>query len=373
MIKVNIISEFLVIIERIKDYRKGVVTYPLEEVLFLVFCGKLLNCQSWIEFKEFGDFSLKHLRKFLPYQNGVPSSFTISRIISNIDSTKMNELLKSMASIISEHKQSKRIALDGKKIGDDLYTVNAYCANSSVALMQSDPYTAGNELTHIKQLLDVLHLKKSVVSIDSIACNKEIADKIRSKGGYMLLAVKGNQPYLHKQIKNFFDTKRESNFAGLNIDCSETVEKGHGRVETRKATTLHQFKYIPELKHWKGVKQVIEIESTRWINGKETIEHRYYISGYKHTALEALHLIRQHWRIENNLHWQLDTTFNEDDCPIENNNARTNIATINRIMLNVIKTIKDEKISIAAFLRKTRFSPKYFNNALTSFLNIFLT
>lgn len=157
------------------------------------------------------------------------------------------------------------------------------------------------------------------------------------------------------------------------MDFAETVEKGHGRVETRRARTLNTLRYIPQLKFWKGIKQVIEIESTRWIKGKESTECRYYISGYKHTASEALIAIRQHWAIENNLHWQLDTTFEEDDSPIEDGNARKNMAAINRIMINAIKKIKNEKITIADFLRKTRFSRKYCLVAIKKFIHIFLT
>jgi predicted transposase YbfD/YdcC len=106
---------------------------------------------------------------------------------------------------------------------------------------------------------------------------------------------------------------------------------------------------------------------------KKVPNNRYYISGYKHTASEALLAIRQHWAIENNLHWQLDTTFEEDDCPIEHSNTRKNMAAINRIMINAIKKIKNEKITIADFLRKTRFSQKYCLTAIRQFLHIFLT
>jgi predicted transposase YbfD/YdcC len=272
MINQKIITEFLAILEHIQDFRKGPVTYPLDEVIFLVFSGKLVKCTTWKDFEEFGNIALKDLRKFLPFHNGIPSGFTISRIMANIDSTKMNELLKKMAQLISKNQGSKRIALDGKKIGDDLYTVTAYCANSSLALMQSDAYTTGNELEHIKQLLDILYLRKAVVSIDAIACNQEIVSKIKSKGGYALLNVKQNQPYLCTQIENFFENKRETNFTGLAMDFAETVEKGHGRVETRRARTLNTLRYIPQLKFWKGIKQVIEIESIRWIKGKESTE-----------------------------------------------------------------------------------------------------
>jgi predicted transposase YbfD/YdcC len=351
----------------INDPRVGLITYPLKEILFLVFYCRMASISDWEEMREYGKAKLENLRAYLPYKHGIPHQITIRRVIEAIDKKEMIGLLEGLSAAMSKESAS-HVALDGKAIGNGLYTVSAYATEEALTLTMSQEFTLGNELDHILAVIGKLALKGCTVTIDSLSCTREIIDTIRDKGGEAIIALKANQPYLYLQAKNLFANKKETNFDGLAHDRFETIDKDHGRIEIRKITTLYAMDLIPEAKTWKQVKAVAEIESTRILKGKEDTELRYYILTQPLSAKQALPLIRAHWQIENNLHWMLDVNMGEDLTTKSADNAVVNLATINRIVLAIIRRVKPKKLSARLFQKASAWNKNYMDQSINLFL-----
>ena len=218
--------------------------------------------------------------------------------------------------------------------------VSAWSTNNKIVLGQVKVDDKSNEITAIPTLLNLLEVKGAIVSIDAMGCQKGIAEEIVNHGGDYILAVKGNQGELYEQVKAHFNYTEASS-------VSQTINKGHGRIETRKCTVLNDLKLLDEAIHWKGIKTIVRIESTREeiLSGVKSSEIRYYISSKLADAKDFNLLIRSHWGIENSLHWVLDVNFGEDNSRIRNVNADENFSIIRRVALNLIKLDDTKKAS----------------------------
>ena len=203
-----------------------------------------------------------------------------------------------------------------------------------------------NEITAIPHLLEKLQLKDATVTIDAMGCQKDIAEKIIDRGGHYVLALKGNQTSLHEDVQTFMDDRIERRVTDHG-DVYETVEKSHGRIEMRKCWTCWDIDWLVRRHRWAGLYSVVAVESTRSINGKTSTERRYYISSHSGRQTQKLAmLIRNHWRVENALHWTLDVCFNEDQCRVRIANAAENLARIRRISLILLKNDKTCKLGV---------------------------
>jgi len=355
----------------VSDYRVKPVSYSVSEVLLLVIAGVAAGQSGWSDIVEYGHDMIDILREYLPYHNGIPPALTVARIVSNLDAQEIRQLLRNMASSIWANRNG-HIALDGKHLGDGLFSVSAFVIDEHLVLDHSMAYTKGNELEAIREMLEALHLKGCVISIDAIGCQKDIVKKVCEKGGNAVISLKGNQSYLHTQIKNFFENNKEK-IATLEHDTFNIVEKGHGRVEERTTSTLYNLRFLPETKLWPNIKAVTEVTSRRCIKGKQEEEHRYYIMTKKYSAKESIDIIRKHWQIENNLHWVLDVNLQEDARKKLAKNGKSNLGTIKRIILNTIKEQQEEKKSMRYLQRRIFRSPEYLRRALNAILNKILT
>ena len=197
-----------------------------------------------------------------------------------------------------------------------------------------------NEITAIPALIKLLNLQGSIVSIDAMGCQKDIAEVIVERGADNILALKGNQKSLYDEVTNSFSIMKSA--------TDEYSTRGHGRIETRKCSILNDLKWVDESKNWRGIKSIIKMERSREImtTKKESRETSYYISSLDKTPKEMNKLIRGHWEIENNLHWVLDVTFKEDENRTRKGEAGANFSIIRHIALNILKLDKTSKKSI---------------------------
>jgi len=356
-------SQIINLFQSIPDYRGKVITYPICEVFFLFTIGIMAGCTDFEDIAEFGKLRLNELKKYMPFINGIPNQRTIARIISQTNRDSVSSILGRFFS--ANHKS--HLALDGKHIGEGIFSVSAFDAGRCITIAHSEPFTQGHELAGIKEILKDLSLKECVISIDAIGCNREIFDIIKKQRGEAVIAVKNNNKYLYSQIKNFFEYNAQKGSDAVFCPKHTTLDKGHGRVEERNISVLHDLELLPETRSWPHIEAVAEISSSRYIKGKQTLEKRYYAMTQKYSAQEALSLIRGHWAIENNLHWVLDVNLKEDSFKSLVDNARYNIASIKRIVLNILKCIKPQKGSMIGFQRKIARDPKTMHEALSSF------
>lgn len=208
-----------------------------------------------------------------------------------------------------------------------------------------------NEITAIPALLDLLDLNGALVTIDAMGCQKAIAQKIIDQGGDYVLTVKDNQEHLHADIRQTLVQACENDFTGLEHDTYETHERGHGRDEYRCYTVLHATAGLRDAGAWKGLTTIGVCYSERIAHGVRSEETRYFIGSKKASAKVYGQALRNHWGIENNLHWQLDVTFNEDGNRVTRRNAAENLALLRRLTLSLVQA-HPAKLSIA----KKRFA-----------------
>ncbi len=215
--------------------------------------------------------------------------------------------------------------------------VSAWANQARIVLGQVKTEEKSNEIKAIPELLALLELTGCIVTIDAMGCQKSIAQEIPNKGADYVLALKGNQGDLARGVELGFDIVRSNNFAGMEYGFFEESNFEHGRQETRRYWLLSDLHWLPDTHKWPGMKSVCLVESTRNVKGKECVELRHYITSLPGNVEQVGKAIRNHWGVENNLHWVLDVTFREDECRICNGNAAENFSVLRRIALNLFK------------------------------------
>jgi len=319
--------------------------YSVEEIMLVTFCGVIAGCEGWDDIELFGETKLDFLRKFYPFKAGVPSDDTLRRFFRILDPGKFEACFIEWVKSFQIDLESKVVAIDGKTLrrsfdGDSkpLHLLNAFVSEIGVVLGQLKVADKSNEITAIPCLLEILDLKNAIVTIDAMGCQTDIAEKIITKEADYILALKGNQGQLHKDVKLAF----EQRIPGIDYIDYQDIDKGHGRIETRRCVVTDNIDWLrKEHPKWTNLNCIIEIESIRNINAKETREKRYYISSLKNDPKIILQAIRNHWGIENKLHWVLDVSFGEDQSRIRKGNAPQNISLIKKTALNLLQIIKE--------------------------------
>ena len=349
---------------------KGNHLYPLEEILFLCISAVISGADNWTAIQTFGNTKLDWLRGFLPYSHGVPSHDVLGRLFSKLCPNAFNTCFMNWMSSITKLTHGEVVAIDGKRIRGSVndsdfrsafHVVSAFACENGVCLAQQAVDDKSNEITAIPELLELLTLKGSVVSIDAMGCQKEIASKIIEKEADYILAVKDNQKELASQIKKMFDISQ--------IEDEHTQRDiGHGRIEFRSCHVVSNFNFFDDYKEWNSIQSVVKITSSREIKktGKTSIEQRYYITSLPPDAEKINQQIRQHWYIENKLHWTLDVLFNEDASLKKKGYSALNFNLLTKAALTLIKRETSTKKSIPSKRLTAALSDKYRTKILNS-------
>lgn len=322
--------------------------YSLQEVLFVVLCGVICGVDSWRDFVLFGKEKLDFLREYFPYKYGIPSKNTFARVCGAIDPEKfracfmkwVRSLQKVMNEVIAIDGKTLRNSADVSKDLPAIHMVSALGTESRLVLGQEKVAQKSNEITAIPALLDVLDIKGHTITIDAMGCQKAIARKIQDQGGDYVLALKGNQGTLNEDVRLFLETELAKPDSSVLSDTYVEVDKGHGRVETRKCVVSDQIDWLEQKSEWSGLKTIAMIEETREIKGRTSTERRFFISSLSADAKRIAHAVRAHWLIENGLHWTLDVVFNEDKSTVRKDHAPQNMAMIRHLVLNMLNNAK---------------------------------
>lgn len=344
--------------------------HRVEEILLLTFCGMIAGCDSWNDLEHFGSIKLSYLRKYFPYKNGVPSDDTLRRFFRALNPEVFESCFIKWVRSLQIELSDKVVAIDGKTSrrsfdGDNkpMHLVNAFASEFGIVLGQLKTAEKSNEITAIPELIELLDIIGSIVTIDAIGCQAKIVEKIIDKGADYLIGLKGNQGTLSKDVSIHFERKPcEADFFKVTAK-----DKGHGRIETRTCTVTENIKWLKELHpKWKKLNSIIEIKSEREIKSNISTETRYYISSLQAKPDKILNAIRQHWGVENKLHWVLDMSFNDDQCRIRKGNAPRNIAIIKKTVLNLLQIIKKDKprVSLKAMRKIAGWDNSFMDNVL---------
>jgi predicted transposase YbfD/YdcC len=236
------------------------------------------------------------------------------------------------------------IAIDGKTLrgahdkGEKpLHLVSAFATENRLVLSQHAVAEKSNEITAIPELLRLLDVKKAIVTIDAMGCQKEIATQIHDQRADYVLALKDNQPTLHQEVRDLFLDGLENNFKGMKHEQCETHDQGHGRKETRTYHLIQPTKaWLAQHPEWKGLKTLGMVCSERQVgDGVPTGEVRFFITSLSLNAAVFAHAVRGHWGIENHLHWTLDVSFREDQNRSRKDHTAENLAWIRRLTVSL--------------------------------------
>ena len=340
------VVDFLQSFERLDDPRqRGKVLYPLDEVLLLVLLGVLAGCECWVEIAKFGDKKLDLLRRFRPFKDGTPSHDQLGDIFAVLNAEQFQGCFIAWVAGLTGLPAGV-IAIDGKTLRRSyqeggakapIHMISAWSSGQNLVLGQIKVAEKSNEITAIPKLLDALTIKGATVTIDAMGCQREIAAKIIAKEADYVLALKGNQGTLRDDVELFMAEQKALDYKDILIDAHETVEKSHGRIETRRVTATADIGWLQATHKWPGLKSAVMIESTRENQGKCEREVRFYISSMPADAKRQGEAVRAHWGIENGLHWVMDMVFRDDECRIRKANAPANFATVKHMASNLLR------------------------------------
>ena len=348
----------------------------LIDILAIAILAVTCGADDWTDLETFGKLRHDWLKTFLKLPHGIPSHDTFRRVFGLLDRQQFAAGLFQWTQAVHEATGGKLIAIDGKALRRSfarksgkamLHLVTAWSTENGLTLGQVACEEKSNEITAIPELLKLLNLKMTTVTIDAMGTQKEIARQIREQKGHYVLALKGNQSGLHKDMRKLFDQALESNFQGTKHDVYETTETEHGRIDERTCHVIEIPQDHPQRQTWKDLRTLAVTVSRREVAGRETWESRLYVSSHPPRAKQLAHAIRRHWSIENSSHWVLDVTFSEDTRRQQDRNGGANLAAIRRLAVSLLRqdqTIKrGAKCKRMACALDPNYLLKIFHNA----------
>lgn len=344
------------------------VIYPLPEILLLVLCATLSGMDDFVEIRLWGEQRLDFLRRFLPYERGLPAHDTLNDVINALDGALFKTCFTNWVDTLRDGAPDI-IAIDGKTSRrshargqgrEPLHLVSAWATRQRLVLGQEATDVKSNEITAIPLLLERLELRGALVTIDAIGTQTAIADKIVERGGDYLLALKANRPLLHAEVERFFAEPP----ADMLEPLYETTDADHGRIEVRRHSVCHDVGWLfsdrryPDEPSFPRLAMIGMVETRVERLGKTEHERRYYLSSARLDAKTFAHAARAHWGIENRLHWVLDVVFHDDLARLRTDNGPHNMALVRHIAMNLVRNPKD-KHSLKVRRKLANLNPDY--------------
>lgn len=348
--------------------------HQLVDLVTIALCAVLSGADSWVEVAQWGRIKEPWLRTFLALPAGIASHDTFSRLFRLLDPVALETVLLDWVRA-SLPAPAGVIAVDGKTLRRShdrvngqaaLHLITAWATETGIALGQWSVPDHTNEITALPTVLQAVALPGTVLTLDAMGCQREVAETIVAGGGDYVLALKGNQPQMHADVRDFFVDGLATSFAAP-VDTAETREKGHGRIETRTCWATEDAdlrRYLDPDGRWTGLRSVALVQADRRIGDERTRERRYYLSSLPADALRLNQIVRTHWQIENQLHWVLDTAFAEDQCRVRIGDGAQNLALLRKVALSLLKR-DDTKLGIKAKRRKAGWDEQYLLHILT--------
>jgi predicted transposase YbfD/YdcC len=329
----------------------GRSTHDLVEMLVVAVCATLCGADNFVDIEAWAEERQDWLRQFMKLEHGIASHDTFGRVFGLLDAQVVETSFRHWVSgLIPALEAGTVIAVDGKtsrRSGSGargaLHLVSALATGIGVVLGQEATDQKSNEITAIPLLLQTLAIKGAIVTIDAMGTHASIAKTLREQGADYVLAVKDNQPLLADSMREFFATGQANNWANVHHDYYETVEKGHGRIEVRRYYAFGQLDCLTNHGQWAGLTMFGMVQSERTLKGKTSQEVRLYIGSIPVNARTFAHAVRSHWEVENRLHWCLDVCLNDDQSRARVKNSAQNLATIRRMVLNILRLDKSRK------------------------------
>ena len=328
----------------------------LIDIVAITICAVICGADDWVSISKFGVAKQSWFKTFLKLPNGIASHDTFGRVFSLISPEGFQMCFRNWVQSIVSVFDDEVIALDGKTlrrshdkgIGKSaIHMVSAWSSQNRVTLGQIKTEEKSNEITAIPALLKVLEIKGCIITIDAMGCQKTIAEQIIDQEGDYAFSLKGNHGNLLESVEEVFKKiGKQCYYENMNVDYYETKDSDHGRIEYRRHWITNEIDQICKANEWKGLNSIGMVESERHVNGKISIERRYYISSLDNQAKRFANAVRAHWGIENSVHWVLDVAFREDESRARKGYSSENLSAVRHIAANLLRNEKTAKIGV---------------------------
>lgn len=344
------------------------VVYPLREILLVVLSATLCGMEDFVETKLWGEQRLPFLRRFLPFERGIPAHDTLNDVINGLDADLFKACFANWVEALRDG-DPEIVAIDGKtsrrsharsKGREPLHMVSAWACRQRLVLGQEAVAGKSNEIDAIPLLLERLELAGALVTIDAIGTQTKIADAIVRRGGDYLLALKANRPATHADVASFFADPPQD----MLQPHFETTDNDHGRLERRRCLVCHDVGWLfsdrrfPDEPRFPHLAMIGMVETIVERDGKAQHKRRYYLSSAKLDARTFAAAVRSHWDVENRLHWVLDVVFHDDLARLRTGNGPNNMALVRHIAMNLVRNPKDRH-SLKVRRKLANLNPDY--------------
>jgi predicted transposase YbfD/YdcC len=351
--------------------------HQLTDILVIAILAVIAGAQGWEDMENYGISKQPWLAEFLELPNGIPSDDTFRRVFEFINPEELNCCFFQWVETLVKKMAGEIIPIDGKTIRGSydrnqsqsaLHVISAWSSEQRLVLGQLKVEDKSNEITAIPALLELLDITGSIITIDAMGTQTEIAKKIIDKKGDYVLALKANHPTLYSQVSTWFKNAAAQNFPGIDVSYDQRLEKGHHRREIRQVwsvpVTAIPNLYQPRL--WAGLQSVVMVVRVRHLWNKTTHEVQFYLTSLHSEAQLIGRAIRKHWGIENQAHWILDCTFAEDSCRIRSFHSPGNFAILRRLALNALNRERTYQRSLRQKMKRTAMDNNYMIQVLSS-------
>ena len=354
------------------------IEHKLIDILIITICATICGANDWEAIAQYGRTKQEWLKTWLELPNGIPSPDTFNRVFARLKPEELQKCFIGWMQAVQTVTEGELLNIDGKTLRGAkeagnarslIHMVSVWSASQHLVLAQQKVSEKSNEITAIPALLKLLSVKGCLVSIDAMGCQTQIAKVIIEQGADYVLALEGNQGDLHTDVVQLFTAARKQNFKNIEHQFHSTVSKGHGRMETRRYWTMGSTEYLLGAQKWSGLKSIGMVESQREIDGKVSIEQRYYILSIQSDVQRFSAAVRSHWSIENQLHWILDVGFAEDAAQSCSGSCAENLAVIRHVGINLLSRDTESKVGVKTRRLQAGWDDNYLKTVLIS-LNI---
>ena len=338
------------------DPRRREGIYPLVNIVVIALCAVIGGADDFVSIAGWGRMKKKWLATFLDLGAGIPSHDRFNAIFKAIKPAEFEKCLLRWITALHEITDGQVIAIDGKTLRRSfdaasskaaIHMVSAWATANHISLGQVVVDEKSNEITAIPKLLEILDISGCLVTIDAMGCQREIAQQVVDQKADYVLAVKDNQPSLYAAIRDFFTEHVEDEWQSILHRRHETHDKDHGRVDDRYYYLAKLPEDFPLKEKWPGLKAIgMAVRVTEYKDGRASDDVRYYITSRYTSGQRFAQAVRGHWGVENALHWQLDVTFQEDQCRIRKGHADANFSLLRRASLSLLKNNRSQKVGV---------------------------
>ena len=351
--------------------------HSLLDLLLLAISAVISGAEGWEDIEDFGHLKLDWLRKYRPFEAGIPKHDTIARVICRLKAQEIESAFQSWISSLVKTTGCDVIAVDGKTARrsfstkdrkNALHTVSAWSCQHQLVLGQTAVDAKTNEITAIPELLTMLDIENSIITLDAMGCQQAIAEQIIKQNADYILALKGNHSGMQAELEAWWHKTQREGLTEQNYAEYTVIDSGHGRIETRTCQQMMIDKsWLAKEYHWSGLKSIIKVTSEVHdkSTGKDTNETRWYITSLDLNAEQALNAVRSHWQVES-MHWMLDMTFREDESRIRKKQGPLVFNVMRKIAMTLFKQDETKSASMARKKKMAGLDDDYRSTLLES-------